>query len=62
MLAARMAMLAYAALGLGYALSVRKLFRQARSGGPARPRGRLASAWREAGRRARDHGRRRQAS
>ena len=53
---------AYAALAFGYALSVRTLFRQARSGWSARPRGRLASASREAGRRAPDHGRRRQAS
>jgi len=62
MLAAHMAMVAYAALAFGYALSVRTLFRQARSGWSARPRGRLASASREAGRRAPDHGRRRQAS
>ncbi len=61
MLAARMAMLAYAAVALGYALSVRSLGRLARWQGPhdpARRRSRVALGWRGATRGAIDSGHR----
>ena len=61
MLAARMAMLAYAAVALGYALSVRSLGRLAWWQGPhdpARRRSRVALGWRGATRGAIDSGHR----